>query len=157
MRVTISVVACVTVLCNVACYATADVSIDKSTVEARRAIVKGKIDKSHDLVVRIDRDEKPIEWRSTGQGNVFEVAIEASNKISLGGVKKGHGFIVTIKQGASKHVTNVALTSGDLVGTFIIRRKADLVTKDGALTFADIMLEDGKKLPVSVRLEPKIK
>jgi hypothetical protein len=40
-----------------------------------------------------------------------------------------------------------------LVGTFAIRRDTDLVIKDGVLTFADVTVKDGKKLPVSLRLE----
>ena len=90
---------------------------------------------------------------------MFEVVVEASNKISLGGGKTSHGFVVTTKHGTSKtggNVFCVALTEGNpVVGTFAIRGKADLVTKDGVLTFADVTLKDGKQLPVSVRLEPK--
>ena len=140
-------------------YATAAVNIDKVTVEAGRVTIQGNTEESHEVVVRIDRHEKPMEWRSWGRGSVFEVVVEASNKISLGGGKTSHGFVVTTKHGASKTGGNtfyVALTEGNpVVGTFAIRRKADLVTKDGVLTFADVTLKDGKKLPVSVRLEPK--
>jgi hypothetical protein len=156
MRPTNSFVALVTVLCTVAAYTSAKADIDKSTVEAGRVIVKGTIDASQDLVVRIDRGDKPIEWRSgrTGGGE-FEVVVEASDKIPLDGGKTGHGFVVTTKQGTSKDVSNVHLTEEN--GTFAIRRAADFVTKDGVLTFADVTLKAGKKLPVSLRLEPKKK
>jgi len=138
-------------LTAIACT-TANADIDKSTVEAGRVVVTGQIDASHDLVVRIDRGEKPIEWRSsrTGGGE-FEVVVEASDKIRLEGGKTGHGFVVTTKILTSSDVTYVAC-GGDLAGTFAIRREADFVTKDGVLAFADVTLEDGKKLPVSLRL-----
>ena len=162
MRVTIRIVACA-VLWTVAGYATAAVNIDKVTVEAGRVTIQGNTEESHEVVVRIDRHEKPMEWRSWGRGSVFEVVVEASNKMSLWGGKTGHGFVVTVKHGASKtggnimNITNVALTEGNpVVGTFAIRGKADLVTTDGVLTFADVTLKDGKKLPVSFRLEPKV-
>ena len=159
MRVTIRIVACA-VLWTVAGYATAAVNIDKVTVEAGRVTIQGNTEESHGVVVRIDWHEKPIEWRSWGGGTVFEVVVEASNTISLGGGKTSHGFVVTVKHGASKtggNTINVALTEGNpVVGTFAIRLKADLVTKDEVLTFADVTLKDGKKLPVSVRLEPKV-
>ena len=117
-------------------------------------------EESHEVVVRIDRHEKPMEWRSWGRGSVFEVVVEASNKISLGGGKTSHGFVVTTKHGTSKTGGNtfyVALTEGNpVVATFVIRGKADLVTKDGVLTFADVTLKDEEKLPISFRLEPKI-
>jgi len=158
MRVTIRIVACA-VLWTVAGYATAAVNIDKVTVEAGRVTIQGNTEESHEVVVRIDRHEKPIESRSWGRGTVFEVVVEASDKISLGGGKTSHGFVVTVKHGASNTGGNtiyVALTEGNpVVGTFAIRCKADLVAKDGVLTFADVTLKDGKKLPVSFRLEPK--
>ena len=47
---------------------------------------------------------------------------------------------------------NYVHCAGDLAGTFAIRREADFVTRDGVLTFADVTLEDGKKLPVSLHL-----
>jgi len=157
MRATNSCVALVTVLCTLAACATARADIDKSTVEAGRAIVKGKIDASQDLVVRIDRGDKPIEWRSSRRGGgEFKVVIEASDKIRLDGGKTGHGFVVTTRILTSSVITYVAC-GGDLAGTFAIRREADFVTKDGVLTFADVTLKDGKKLPVSLRLEQKKK
>lgn len=131
---------------------TAVADIDKSTVEAGRVLVKGKIDTSHDLVVRIDRGDTPIEWRSsrTGGGE-FEVVVEASDKIRLEDGRTGHGFVVTTTILTSS-ATNYVHCAGDLAGTFAIRREADFVTRDGVLTFADITLKDGKKLPVSLRL-----
>ena len=138
-------------LTAIACT-TANADIDKSSVEAGRVVVTGQIDASHDLVVRIDRGDKPIEWQSsrTGGGE-FEVVVEASDKIRLEGGKTGHGFVVTTKILTSSDVTYVHC-GGDLAGTFAIRRETDFVTKDGVLTFADVTLEDGKKLPVSLRL-----
>jgi len=138
-------------LTAIACT-TANADIDKSTLEAGRVVVTGQIDASHDLVVRIDRGEKPIEWRSsrTGGGE-FEVVVEASDKIRLEGGKTGHGFVVTTKILTSSDVIYVHC-GGDLAGTFAIRREADFVTKDGVLTFADVTLEDGKTLPVSLGL-----
>jgi hypothetical protein len=130
----------------------AAVGIETSTVEGGRALIKGRIDPSHELVVRIDRGDKPIEWRSsrTGGGE-FEVVVEASDKIRLEGGKTGHGFVVTTTILTSSDVTYVPC-GGDLAGTFAIRRQADFVTKNGVLTFADVTLKDGKKLPVSLRL-----
>jgi hypothetical protein len=154
MRATDSFVALVTVLCTVAVCSTANADIDKSTVETGRVVIKGRIDTSNDLVVRmIDRADKPIEWRTGGRGGEFEVVVEASDKIPLDGGKTGHGFVVTTTQLTSKDVSNIHLT--DENGTFAIRREADFVTKDGVLTFADVTLRDGKKLPVSLRLEEK--
>lgn len=139
----------------VAVHTTANAGIDKSTVEAGRVHINGKLDASHDLVVRIDRADKPIEWRSsrTGGGD-FEVIVEASDKIRLEGSKTGHGFVVTTKVLTSSDV-NYVHCAGDLAGTFAIRREEDFVTKDGVLTFADATLKDGKKLPVSLRLALK--
>jgi hypothetical protein len=153
--------ACVVVVCGVVSYALADATIDSTTVEARRATFKGKTDASHELVVRMDRDDKPIEWRSGGGGDSFEVAVHASDEIPVEGGKTGHGFVVTTKVGSASarsrtDVTNVAL-GGDLDGAFAIRTKAEVVTKDGVTTFADVTLKDGKKLPVSFRLERKTK
>jgi hypothetical protein len=153
MRVTDSLVALVTILCTVAADTTANADIDKSTVEAGRVLIKGKIDMSQDLVVRYDLGEKPIDLRTGGHVGDFAVVVEASDKIPLGGRKTGHGFVVTTKQGTSKGVSNIHLAEEN--GTFAIRREADFVTKDGVLTFADITLKDGKKLPVSLRLERK--
>ena len=154
MRATYSFVAFISISLPIAGYATAGGKIDKATVQAERTMVKGNIDKSHDLVVRIERGDKPIEWRTSGGGSEFEVVVEASDKVPLDGGKTGHGFVVTTSQGANKDVTKIALTQGNpIVGTFAIRRQADFVTKDGVLTFADITLKDGKKLPVSLRLE----
>ena len=138
-------------LTDVACK-TAVASIDKSTVEAGRVHIKGTIDTAQDLVVRIDRGGKPIEWRSsrTGGGE-FEVIVEASDKIRLEDGKTGHGFVVTTKILTSSNI-NYVHCAGDLAGTFAIRREADFVTRDGVLTFADVTLKEGKKLPVSLRL-----
>jgi uncharacterized protein (TIGR03067 family) len=131
---------------------TANAEIDQATVEAGRAIVIGQIDASHDVVVRIERGDKPVEWRSTRiGGGEFEVVVEASDKIRLDGGRTGHGFVVSHKQGAATAVTYVHC-AGDLAGTFAIRPQADFVTKDGVLTFADITLKDGEMLPVSLRL-----
>ena len=151
-RATTSFVALVTVLCTIAACTTANADFDKSTVEAGRVHIQGKLDASHDLVVRIDRGDTPIEWRSsrTGGGE-FEVVVEASDKIRLEDGKTGHGFVVTTTLLTSSDV-NYVPCAGDLAGTFAIRREADFVTKDGVLTFADITLKDGKKLPVSLRL-----
>ncbi|MEJ7593231.1 MAG: hypothetical protein WKF77_16925 [Planctomycetaceae bacterium] len=148
MRAMNSFVALVAVLWTVAAYA----DIDNATVEAGRAVFKGKIDPSHDLVVRIDRGDEPIEWRSsrTGGGE-FEVVVEASDKIRLEGGKTGHGFVVASKILTSSDIKYVHC-AGDLAGTFAIRREVDFMTRDGVLTFADITLKDGKKLPVSLRL-----
>jgi hypothetical protein len=123
--------------------------------------VKGRTDTSHELVVRIDRDGKPLEWRSGGQGDSFEVAVHVLDEVPLDGGKTGHGFVVTTKVGtaaAGSHtdVANVPL-GGDLAGAFAIRAKADMVTKDGVTTFADVTLKGGKKLPVSFGLERKTK
>jgi uncharacterized protein (TIGR03067 family) len=152
MRARISCVVLVAILCTAAANAMVNAEIDKATVETGRAIVTGKIDASHDLVVRVDRGDKPIEWRSsrTGGGE-FEVVVEASDKIRLDGGKTGHGFVVTTKILTSSDVTYVPC-GGDLAGTFAIRPQADFETKEGVLTFADITLKDGKKLPVSLRL-----
>ena len=152
MRATNSFVALVTVLCTVAACTMANADIDKSTVEAGRVHIQGKIDTSQDLVVRIDRGDKPIESRSSRTaGGEFEVVVEVSDKIRLEGGKTGHGFVVTTKILTSSDITYVAC-GGDFAGTFAIRREADFVTKDGVLTFADVTLKDGKKLPVSLRL-----
>ncbi len=141
-------------LTDVACT-TANTGIDKSTVEAGRVHIKGKIDTSQDLVVQIDRGEKPIEWRSsrTGGGE-FEVIVEAADKIRLEGGQTGHGFVVTTKKLTSGDVKYVHC-AGDLAGTFAIRREVDFVTRDDLLTFADVTLKEGKKLPVSLRLALK--
>lgn len=157
MRATNSFMALVTVLCTVAAYTTANADIDKSTVEAGRVLFEGKIDTSQDVVVRIDRGDKPIEWRSsrTGGGE-FKVVIEASDKIRLEGGKTGHGFVVTTRILTSSDITYVAC-GGDLAGTFAIRREVDFETKNGVITFADVTLNDGEKIPVSLRLEPKQK
>ena len=136
--------------------ASANVSIDKSTVEAGRAIFEGKTERTHDLVVRIDGKEKPFEWRTGGHNGTFHVVVEVSNKIPLGEGKTGPGFVVTTTKATGNVVTNVHCGE-ELAGTFTIRRKADLVTKNGVLTFADIELKDGKKLPVSFRIERKSK
>ena len=103
-------------------------------------------------MVRIDRGDKPIEWRSsrTGGGE-FEVIVEASDKIRLEGGKTGHGFVITTKILTSSDIKYVHC-AGDFDGTFAIRREADFITKNGVLTFADVTLQDGKKLPVSLRL-----
>jgi hypothetical protein len=148
----LTLVFCLAFGLTVAACTTANADIDKSTVEAGRVHIKGKIGTAHDLVVRIDRGDKPIEWRSsrTGGGE-FEVIVEASDKIRLEGGQTGHGFVVSHKQGAATAITYVPCV-GDLAGTFAIRRESDFVTKDGVLTFADITLKDGKKLPVSLRL-----
>lgn len=148
----LTLVFCLAFGLTVAACTTANADIDNSTVEAGRVHITGKIDSSHDLVVRIDRGDKPIEFRSSraGGGN-FEVVVEASDTIRLEGGKTAHGFVVTIKILTSSDVTNVPC-GGDLAGTFAIRRESDFVTKDGVLTFADVTLEDGKKLPVSLRL-----
>jgi hypothetical protein len=156
MRATNSSLALATVLCTVAACTTASADIDKVAVQAGRVVITGKIDASQDLVVRIDRGDKPTEWRTsrTGGGE-FEVVVEASDKIPLDGGKMGRGFVITTTQHTSKSVANIHLTEED--GAFAIRRKADFVTKDGVLTFADITLKDGKKLPVSLRLEGRKK
>ena len=146
----LSLMFCLALGQTVAACTTANADIGKSTVEAGRVLIQGKIDTSHDLVVRIDRGEKPTEWRTGGRDGLFEVVVEASDKIRLDGGKTGHGFVVTTRQGTSKVVSNIHLTEEN--GTFAIRREADLVTKDGVLTFADVTLRDGKKLPVSLRL-----
>ena len=140
-------------LAAIACT-TASAEIDESTVDAGRAIIKGKIDPSHDLVVRVEGGDKPFEWRSsrTGGGE-FEVVVESSDKIRLEGGTTGYGFVVTTKILTSSDVTYVPC-GGDLAGTFAIRPQADFVTRDGVLTFADVTLKDGKKLPVSLRLAP---
>ena len=143
-------------LTAIACTA-ANADIDKSTVEAGRMLVQGQMDNSQDVVVRIDRGDKPMEWRdSRTGGGEFEVVVEASDKIRLEGGQTGHGFVVTTKILTSTHVTYVHC-GGDLAGTFAIRPEADVVTKDGVLTFADVTLEDGKTLPVSLGLEQKKK
>jgi hypothetical protein len=136
--------------------ASANVSIDESTVEAGRAIFEGKTERTHDLVVRIDGKEKPIEWRTGGHNGTFHVIVEVSDKIPLGGGKTGHGFVMTTTKATGKVVANVHCGE-ELAGTFTIRRKADLVTKGGVLTFADIELKDGKKLSVSFLIERKSK
>src|SRR5262249_55840040 len=135
-----------------------------AAVEGGRAILKGMADKSHELVVRIERDGKPftwdgkpLEWRSGGPGGEFQVVIEPSNKIPLDRGKTGAGFVVTFRQGAVNDVVNVLTEANPLVGTFAIRPKADLVTNGGVLTFADITLNDGKKLQVTFRLEQNTK
>ena len=113
---------------TVTVHTTANADIDKSTVEAGRVHIQGKIDSSHDLVVRIDRGDKPIEWRSsrTGGGE-FEVAVEASDKIRLEDGQTGHGFVVTTKILTSSNI-NYVHCAGDFAGTFAIRREADFVT-----------------------------
>ena len=95
---TSSLVTLVTVLCTIAACTSANADIDKSTVETGRVHIQGKLDSSQDLVVRIDRGDKPIEWRSsrTGGGE-FEVVVEASDKIRLEGGQTGHGFVLTTK------------------------------------------------------------
>lgn len=148
----LTLVFCLAFGLTVAACTTANADIVKTTVEAGRVHIRGKIDTAHDLVVRIDRGDKPIEWRSsrTGGGE-FEVVVEASDKIRLDGGKTGHGFVVTTKILTSSAV-NYVHCAGDLAGTFAIRREADFVTKGGVLTFADVTFKDGKKLPVSLRL-----
>jgi len=150
----LTLVSCFVFGLAVAACTTANADIDKSTVEAGRVHIKGKIDASHDLVVRIDRADKPIEWRSSrAGGGEFEVIVEASDKIRLDDGKTGDGFVVTTKTLTSS-VINYVHCEGDLAGTFAIRREADFVTKDGVLNFADITFKDGKKLPVSLHLAP---
>lgn len=125
-----------------------------SEVESGRAIIKGKIGETQEQVVRIERDKEPLEWRHGGLGGAFEFTVERSDKIPLGGGKTGHGFLLTFKQGAVWSITNVLTESNPvLVGTFAVRRKTDFVTKDGVVAFADISLKDGKKLPMTFRLE----
>ncbi len=145
-------VALVAVLCTSAACTTANADIDKSTVEAGRAHIKGMVDASHDLVVRIDRGDTPIESRSrrTGGGE-FAVIVEASDKIRLEDGQTGHGFVVTTKILTSSAI-NYVHCAGDLAGTFAIRREADFVTRDGVLTFAEVTLKDGGKLAVSLLL-----
>lgn len=152
MRATTSFVALMAVLCILAAGTAVFADIETSTVEAGRVRIRGKIDSSQDLVVRIDLDEKPVEWRTSGRDGLFEVVVDASNKIRLDGGKTGHGFVVTTKQGTSEVATYVHC-EGKFAGTFGTRREADFTTKDGMLTFADVTLKDGKKLPVSLRLE----
>src|SRR3954452_24319482 len=139
MRAKDSLVALATVLCTVAAYTTANADIDKSTVEEGRVLIKGKIDTSHDLVVRYELGGKLIESRTGGRGGEFEVVVEAADKVPLDGGKTGHGFVITTKQGTSKVVSNIHLIEEN--GTFAIRREADFVTKDGVLTFADVTLK----------------
>ena len=106
MRVTIRIVACA-VLWTVAGYEIGRREHLQVTVEAGRVTIQGNTEKSHEVVVRIDRHEKPMEWRSWGRGSVFEVVVEASNKMSLWGGKTGHGFVVTVKHGPSKTGGNI--------------------------------------------------
>jgi hypothetical protein len=133
---------------------------DIGEVEAGRVSVNGVIDISQDLVVRIDRGEKPldedtnpIEWRISGRGGAFEVVIEASDKIPLGGDKTGSGFVLNTKQGTGESVINVALEGSPFDGKFAIRRQADFVINDRGLTFADITPQNGEKLPLTLSLE----
>jgi hypothetical protein len=156
MRAIISCAAISTILSLTSTCAMANAEIEGSTAETGLAAVKGTIDTSHDLVVRIDRDKQPFEWRTRGVGGKFQVVVEASERIPMDGGKKGHGFVITARQATSESIANIALTQGNpVVGTFSVRRQADFVTKERAVTFADIALKDGTTVSVSLRLEPK--
>lgn len=141
--------------------------LDKLDVKAQRVIFKGKIDASRDLVLRIERKDEPLKWKSGGSAGWFQVVVEASDKMKLEGGKTGHGIMVSMKTSleakfgrdfSGSVVTNfIALVDGGIIaGKFTVRRRADFETKDGTVTFADVTQKDGTKLPVSLRVEPRI-
>ena len=140
--------------------------LDRLDVKGGRVVFKGKIDASQDLVLRIERKGKPHESKSWGRAAWFQVVVESYDKMTLEGGKTGHGIVFDTKKSSvpnfgrdfhgSGSTAFIALESGNIAGKFTIRRRADFVTKDGTVTFADITQKDGKKLPVSFSLEPRI-
>ncbi len=126
----------------------------KPADEARRLVIKGKIAKGHDYVLRIEGDKEPREWRSVGGDyeGPYEVLIESSDQIRQEGGKTGHGLVVSFSLFTSGKVASQATFY--LAGKFAVRRKAEFVTKDDVLTVADLLLDDGQKRPVTLRMEP---
>lgn len=119
------------------------------------AIFHGRTDPEHESVVRIEGSARPLEWRTGGALGDIEIRVEAA-QVPLGSSKLNSGFVVTTKQKGGVGTANVGLTDDKLlVGTFKMRSDTEILSNAGVHTFADVVLPDGKKLPVTVRLEPR--
>jgi hypothetical protein len=113
-------------------------SLFSSARSAQIVGIKGKAGKSEDLIVRFERDGKPIkrdgkplEWRTPGSGGEFEIAFKASKKIPLGAGKTGHGFVTTTKQGKVSDEVKVPTDESPFqLGTFALRPEPDFVMED---------------------------
>lgn len=146
-------VVCVTVAVTLtANFSVAESRLTKSSVQGRKAIFEGTVEQTHSLVVQVDLEKNPPQWGERGPGRDFKGTVEVSDKVSLGGGRSGHGFVLTAGIGKAKTTTPVVL-SGSIAGKMSVRKKDDFVTEDGRVTFADIVLKDGKKLPVSFRID----
>ncbi len=147
----ISSILAAAVFCTATTTLAASPGITKTLIQQERAVIQGKADASHELVLRIDDgSSKPREWRSSANGD-FRYVVEVTDRVPLGGGKMGTGLVATYTHG------NVTATFNIAVGKCILRPKSSSVSNDGIFTFADVQRDDGRGSPVSFRIERAVK
>jgi hypothetical protein len=143
------------VFCVVACNWSEGADFKKVVARPDQIFLEGTLDTEHDLVVEIEGWAKPLDWRTRGSSGdkQFSVSIRATDKLPLDGGNSGHGIVVTVTQGKIKDVNNIGLKDfGD--GKCVFRSPDSSSIGNNSWTFADIACDDGKILPLSIRLSP---
>ena len=96
-------------------------------------------------------------WSSSPVGNGKEVlaTLEVSNQIQLEDGSMGHGMIYTKSTRGVSNKTFLAVTeNGNLpYGEVTIRADDAIIETTDNVTCADIVKQDGSRIPISLRLE----
>jgi len=130
--------------------------IDRVKTENDRAVIEGHIGGDDTLVLQIGRKEdklRSVTWRK--DAGPFVAVVESSSRLTLEDGSFGEGFIFT-RGGATSYVS-IKKTGPGLSGSLRFRDQTEVVTKDGVVTFADVVKSDGTSLPVTIRIEKTTK
>lgn len=96
-------------------------------------------------------------WSSSpvGNGKKVLVTLEVSNQIQLQDGSMGHGMIYTKSTGGVSNKTYLAVTeNGSLpYGEVTVRDVDAIIETTDNVTCADIVKQDGSRIPISLRLE----
>jgi RNA polymerase sigma factor (sigma-70 family) len=131
------------------------------STDTKRATIEGQLDEASELVLRIGADKDKLAWTDSRPNSPgpFKAVVELSDRIKLNDGSFARGFIFTVEssQGRVKSQVNVPLpkTGPMPSGQLSFREASKIIRKDGVTTFADIMNEDGKSIPVSIFVRKK--
>lgn len=90
-----------------------------------------------------------------GKGEKTSARLEVSDRIQMDDGPKGHGIICTRKTDGRSTTLYLAITEkGPLpYGRAAIRNSEAIVEEESVVTLADIEQSDGKRIPISLKLE----
>ncbi|WP_442511855.1 hypothetical protein SH528x_003601 [Novipirellula sp. SH528] len=163
-------------IASIALIATTVLALEETDTPRETKIVVAKIEKQtialsgeatsdHELVLRLGRTKrtKQLEWSSPLNGK-FDAKFSATDKLPLGDEKLGKGIVFEFTTtgnggGTVGGITNIAMSDRDPVPNGVVRlrtnqpksKKVPALKQVGdAITFADIVCDDGTEIPVSV-------